>query len=255
MVMKAPADARAVPVLAEPRAAEAEPSALDRVRRAAAARERDRIARELHDVVTHHMSVIAVQATAALVDGTALPDAARRTLETVRDTAREALSETRIVVGRLRRDDETAGLGRLDDLVRAARRGGLPVSTVVTGTPRPLDPRTSLAAYRIVQESLGNAARYAPGARVIVEIRYGPGTLALSITDDGALAAPAAPRGGGAPAAPRGGGAPAATRGGGNGLVGMCERVTMLGGAIEAGPRGGGWSIVVHLPYGPHDAS
>ncbi|GGV32384.1 hypothetical protein GCM10010182_65140 [Actinomadura cremea] len=210
---------------------------LEQARQAAVVQERARIARELHDVVTHHMSLIAVQATAALVDGTVLPDAARRTFESVQRTAREALAETRLVVGRLRSDDETAGLDRLDELVGAARRGGLPVTMLVIGTPRTPDPRTSLAAYRIVQESLGNAARYAAGARVTVEIRYGSETLTVSISDDGAPAAPAGPQGGG------------------HGLVGMCERVTLLGGAIEAGPRdGSGWSVVVHLPYGRRGA-
>lgn len=235
MVMKVPADACAGPALDELRPPGAEPSLLDQVRRSAVARERARMARELHDVVTHHMSVIAVQATAALVDGTVLPDVARRTFESVQRTAREALAETRLVVGRLRSDDETAGLDRLDELVGAARRGGLAVTMLVIGTPRTPDPRTGLAAYRIVQESLGNAARHAPGARVTVEIRYGSETLTVSVGDGGAPA----------PAPPAG------PQGGGNGLVGMCERVTMLGGAIEAGPRdGSGWSVVVHLPYG-----
>ncbi|MFD0902013.1 sensor histidine kinase [Actinomadura sediminis] len=221
MVMEVPADTFAAP----------DRAALDRVREAAVRRERARMARELHDVVTHHISLIAVQAAAALVED-GLPDGVRRTLESVHRTAREALTETRLVVGRLRAEDE-AGIDRLDDLVGAARRGGLPVSMLVVGTPRRLSRRASLAAYRIVQEALGNTARYAPGARVVVEVRYGADVLTVSVADEGAAGAPNTPGGGG------------------NGLVGMVERVTALGGAIEAGPRDGGWSVVVHLPYDP----
>ncbi|XRQ15925.1 sensor histidine kinase [Actinomadura welshii] len=205
--------------------------------RQAVLEERARIARELHDVVAHHMSVIAMQAEAAPYKIPELPDAARQTFGVVRDAAREALTETRRVVGLLRSADEDAertpqpGLDRLDDLVGAARRSGLSVTAVVAGVPRPLDAGVDLSAYRIVQESLSNAARYAPGSRVNVEVRYGNATLEVSVSDDGARSAPEE------------------SQGGGHGLVGMRERVTMLGGALTAGPRDGGWAVVAELPY------
>ncbi|MWA06587.1 sensor histidine kinase [Actinomadura sp. LD22] len=207
--------------------------------RQAVLEERARIARELHDVVAHHMSVIAMQAEAAPFKIPDLPDAARETFGVVRDAAREALTETRRVVGLLRSDDEGAerapspGLDRLDELAAAARNSGLSVATVVVGMPRRLDTGVDLSAYRIVQESLSNAARYAPGSRVHVEIKYGPEALAVTVDDDGAR------------------GVPDGTQGGGHGLVGMRERVTMLGGTLSAGPRGqGGWTVAAELPYG-----
>ncbi|MFI0373869.1 sensor histidine kinase [Actinomadura sp. 1N219] len=210
--------------------------------RQAVLEERARIARELHDVVAHHMSVIAMQAEAAPYKIPDLPDAAKQTFGVVRDAAREALTETRRVVGLLRSDDEGAerapqpGLDRLDDLVAAARRSGLSVASVVVGMPRPLDTGVDLSAYRIVQESLSNAARYAPGARVHIEIKYGAEALAVAVTDDG----------------PRS--TPAESHGGGHGLVGMRERVTMLDGRFDAGPREeAGWSVVAELPYGDTD--
>ncbi|MES9541270.1 histidine kinase [Actinomadura sp. NPDC000600] len=210
--------------------------------RQAVLEERARIARELHDVVAHHMSVIAMQAEAAPFKIPDLPDAARQTFGVVRDAAREALTETRRVVGLLRADDESAerapqpGLERLDDLVGAARRAGLAVATAVVGMPRPLNAGVDLSAYRIVQESLSNASRYAPGSRVHVEVRYGTEALVVSITDDGARSTPEE------------------SQGGGHGLVGMRERVAMLGGRIEAGPRDdAGWSVVAELPYGDPD--
>ncbi|MGI5202137.1 sensor histidine kinase [Spirillospora sp. CA-108201] len=210
--------------------------------RQAVLEERARIARELHDVVAHHMSVIAMQAEAAPYKIPELPDAARQTFEVVRDAAREALTETRRVVGLLRADDEGAerapqpGLERLDDLVAASRRSGLSVASAVVGMPRPLHAGVDLSAYRIVQESLSNAARYAPGSRVHVEVRYGADTLTVSVTDDGARSTPEE------------------SHGGGHGLVGMRERVTMLDGRLDAGPReGAGWSVVAELPYGDPD--
>ncbi|GGT85990.1 sensor histidine kinase [Actinomadura citrea] len=210
--------------------------------RQAVLEERARIARELHDVVAHHMSVIAMQAEAAPYKIPELPDAARQTFEVVRDAAREALTETRRVVGLLRADDEGAerapqpGLERLDDLVGAARRSGLAVASAVVGMPRPLHAGVDLSAYRIVQESLSNAARYAPGSRVHVEVRYSADTLTVSVTDDGARSTPEE------------------SHGGGHGLVGMRERVAMLDGSLDAGPReGAGWSVVAELPYGDPD--
>jgi signal transduction histidine kinase len=209
--------------------------------RQAVLEERARIARELHDVVAHHMSVIAMQAEAAPYKIPDLPDAARQTFGVVRDAAREALTETRRVVGLLRADGEGAerapqpGLDRLDDLVAAARRSGLSVATVVVGLPRPLNAGVDLSAYRIVQESLSNASRYAPGSQVHVEVKYAAEALSVTITDDGAREEPEE------------------SQGGGHGLVGMRERVMMLGGRLEAGPRAGGWSVTAELPYGDAD--
>ncbi|HEX2314894.1 MAG TPA: sensor histidine kinase [Thermomonospora sp.] len=200
--------------------------------------ERARIARELHDVVAHHMSVIAMQAEAAPYKIPDLPDAARDTFALVRDAARDALTETRRVVGLLRAEDEDAerrpqpGLERLEDLVGAARQSGLAVDVVIVGVPRPVSAGVDLSAYRIVQESLSNASRYAPGARVRVEVRYGRDALVVAVTDDGARTTPQEP-------------------GGGHGLVGMRERVAMLGGALRAGPaEPTGWTVEAELPYG-----
>ncbi|MFI6517893.1 sensor histidine kinase [Spirillospora sp. NPDC050679] len=203
--------------------------------RSAVLEERARIARELHDVVAHHMSVTVVRAEAALVHMPGLPDAAKETLEVVRDAARAALDETRRVVGLLRAEQEHVrhpGLDRLGELVGAACGSGLRASALVIGCPRQLEADVELAAFRVVQESLSNAVRYAPGAHVAVELRYGPRTLTVSVTDDGARTAPGVPHGGG------------------HGLLGMRERVMLLGGTVHAGPRNGaGWSVVAELPF------
>jgi DNA-binding NarL/FixJ family response regulator len=199
------------------------------------ARERARIALELHDTVAHHMSLTLVRAEATLRNVPDLPDAARRALEAMRDATRAALTDTRRIVGTLRAGETGTpqpGLDRLGGLVGAARGGGLLVSSAVVGVPRPLDARVDLAAFRIVQESLSNAVRYAPGACVSVEIRYGPGALTVSIEDDGARATSR----------------PAL--GGGHGLAGMRERAEMLGGTLQVGPRARvGWSVIAELPY------
>ncbi|MFB4314863.1 sensor histidine kinase [Actinomadura sp. 21ATH] len=201
--------------------------------------ERARIARELHDVLAHHMSLTAVRAEAALVGMPGLPDAASEVLEVVRDAARAALAETRRIVGALRDGGQGVegvpgpGLGDVAELVGAARGVGLRVSVSVVGAPRPVDVGVELAAFRVVQESLSNAVRYAPGARVTVEIAYGPAALTVAVVDDGARMALRAPRGGG------------------HGLAGMRERVTLLGGTLRAGRAGdgAGWSVLAELPY------
>ena len=208
--------------------------------RQAVLEERARIARELHDVVAHHMSVIAMQAEAAPYKIAELPDAAKETFVVVRDAAREALTETRRVVGLLRADDEAAerlpqpGLDRLDELVRTARQAGLDVESRIIGVPRPVAAGVDLSAFRIVQESLSNAKRYAPGSRVRVEIGYGSEQLRISVIDDGARTTPR-------------------ESGGGHGIVGMHERVAMLGGTLSAGPApepATGWAVHAELPYG-----
>ena len=206
--------------------------------RQAVLEERARIARELHDVVAHHMSVIALQAEAAPYKIDGLPTPALETFTVIRRAAREALAETRRVVGLLRADSEAAerlpqpGLDRLDELVVQAERAGLVVKTTIVGMPRPLSAGVDLSAYRIVQEALSNAARYAPGSNMQVVVRYGDDLLGVTITDDG----------------PRTG--PPEASGGGHGLVGMYERVTMLGGTLRAGPRAsGGFEVSAELPY------
>ncbi|GAA2633021.1 sensor histidine kinase [Actinomadura fulvescens] len=207
--------------------------------RAAVLEERARIARELHDVVAHHMSVIAMQAEAAPFKIPDLPDDAKQTFGVVRDAARDALTETRRVVGLLRSDDEGAerapqpGLDLVEELLAGARRSGLAVELAIVGVPRPVSAGVDLSAYRIIQESLSNASRYAPGSRVRVEIRYGRGALRVTVTDDGARTTPED------------------SHGGGHGLVGMHERVAMLGGTLTAASREeGGWQVTAELPYG-----
>jgi signal transduction histidine kinase len=213
--------------------------------RQAVLEERSRIARELHDVVAHHMSMIAIQAEAAPLKIPDLPAAAQETLAAIRGAAREALGETRRVVGLLRNGDELPervpqpGLARLDELVEAARQSGLSVQPLVVGVPRPLAVGVDLSAYRIVQEAMSNAARYAPGSQIRVAVHYGPQRLRVSVTDDGSDA-------------------PGTVQAsGGHGLVGMRERVAMLGGTLSAGPSdGGGFEVVADLPYddAPHRA-
>jgi signal transduction histidine kinase len=232
------------------RAAEASLAEQTALRRADLARqavleERARIARELHDVVAHHMSVIALQAGAAPYKIEDLSPAARRTFEVILGSAREALAETRRVVGLLREQDEAAerlpqpGLASLDTLLDAARQAGLQVESAVIGVPRPVAAGLDLSAYRIVQEALSNATRYAPGSQVRVTIRYAARLLSVGVTDDG----------------PGPGAAPSPGPGGGHGLVGMRERVAMLGGRLSAGPgTGGGFEVLAELPYESSDA-
>jgi signal transduction histidine kinase len=202
--------------------------------------ERSRIARELHDVVAHHMSVIAIQAEAAPLRTPEVPVELRRDLAEIRTTALEALTEMRRVLGLLHDgsgDGETMpqpGLDRLDDLVAGAHVGGLTVSTTVSGRPVPLPPAVGLSAYRIVQESLSNAMQHAPGSTVVVEVTYveRPAALRLRVENG-------PPSGVGRPARD---GAP-------HGLIGMRERAVMLSGDLQARPTPeGGFAVVATLP-------
>jgi signal transduction histidine kinase len=206
--------------------------------RQAVLEERSRIARELHDIVAHHMSVIAMQAEAAPYKFPDLSPAARETFGVVRDAAREALAETRRVVGLLRVSEAPErvpqpGLERLDDLADRARRSGMVIEVRIAGMPRELSTGVDLSAYRIVQESLSNASRYAKGGHVRVDIHYGTEVLHVSVTDDGPHDIPE-------------------ESGGGHGLVGMRERVGMLDGTLSVGPRTDheGWAVIADLPYG-----
>lgn len=200
--------------------------------------ERSRIARELHDVIAHSVSVMVVQAQATqrLLDGE--QSEARQALGFIETTGRQALVEMRRLLGVLRRTDaEPAltpqpGLGSLDALVEQFRESGLPVELRVEGEPEPLPPGVDLSAYRIVQEALTNALKHAGPARARVEIHYGDDEVALEITDDG-------------PGNGKGGGA-------GQGLIGMRERVALYGGVLENGKRnGGGYLVRARLPLDP----
>jgi len=204
--------------------------------RTAVAEERARIAREMHDVVAHSLSVMVVQAEAAEAMLDVDAERARRPLASVQETGRSALAELRRMLGALREADGDAplapqpGLAGLDELVDHVRAAGLPVELRVEGEVRPLPSGVDLSAYRILQEGLTNALKHAGPARAEVLVRYGDRDLELSVSDDG--------RGRGA------GG-----NGGGHGLVGMRERVALYGGDLDAGPRpGGGFGLRARLP-------
>jgi signal transduction histidine kinase len=199
--------------------------------------ERTRIARELHDVVAHHMSVIAIQAEAAPYRVPDPPEELARSFETIRATASEGLRELRRLVGVLRADgaSDDAGpqptLERLGELVAAVERAGVTVTVAVTGTARPLPPGVELSAYRIVQEALSNAVRHAPGSQVRVELGYRPAGLALRVVNGPARSAPL----------------PSADAG--HGVLGMAERAAMLCGELTAEPEpDGGFAVTALLP-------
>ena len=201
--------------------------------------ERQRIARELHDVVAHHMSVIAIQAEAAPYKTADPPPELVESFGEIRASALAGLAELRRVLGVLRTGEPgTApqpGLAELDTLLDSARSGGVSVAVTCSGNPVTLPEGVDLSAYRIVQEALSNAMRHAPGARVQVQVAYRPDSLTLEIRNDGVASVLVAS------------GTWAA--GGGHGLVGMRERATMLGGSLDAGPTGdGGFRVAAVLP-------
>ncbi|MEY8039937.1 sensor histidine kinase [Saccharopolyspora cebuensis] len=208
--------------------------------RIAAAAERARIAREIHDVVSHGLSVVVVLARSASVSVREDPDRAERSLETVEATGRSALAEMRRMLDVLREDEPGShapqpGIAQLEQLVADARSSGMPVEFTVRGTARPLPAGTALAVYRIVQEALTNARRHAgPGVtRVEVGLHYGEEELRVHVRDDGRSAASGA------------------ASGGGHGLVGMRERVAAYGGALRTGFRSdGGFEVAAALPLG-----
>jgi signal transduction histidine kinase len=227
----------------------------------AVAEERGRIARELHDVVAHSVSVMVVQAGAARRSVAANPGQATAALTQIESTGRQALAEMRRLLGLLRdrRDGGEAlapqpSLAHLDSLVLAAREAGLPVELTVEGEPRPLPAGIDLSAYRIVQEALTNSLKHAGPAKATVRICYGGAALEVQVWDDG-RGASGPPPGGGEPEAngrpPGGRGADAEGRldGEGHGLIGMRERVALFGGELEVGPRpGGGFRVAARLP-------
>jgi signal transduction histidine kinase len=220
---------------------------LDRQSSQAAERERIRIARELHDVVAHHVSLIAVQAEAASSLLPGRPDQARRSVEVIGDTARQALTELRRLLGVLRRPSArletapSASLGALGDVLDQVRGTGLRVDFEVEGTPVALAPGVDLTAYRIVQEALTNTIRHASAARAAVRLRYEPGYITVSVTDSGRLS-PAAARGTADPG-------PALLTGAGLGLAGIAERVASCGGSLTVGPtQADGFAVTARLP-------
>jgi signal transduction histidine kinase len=206
--------------------------------------ERARIARELHDVVAHHISMIAVQAETARLTTPGMPVAGAQRLSSIGDTARAALTEMRRLLGVLREDAETEvaerqpqpGLRQLNELLDVARdASGTGARLILHGAPIALDPGVELAAYRIVQEALTNARRHAPGAAVDVELCYADDRLRLLIRDNGPGPAPGPP----------GGDVPQ----GGHGLLGMRERAAAVGGELCTGEAvGGGFLVSASLP-------
>jgi signal transduction histidine kinase len=206
--------------------------------RRAAEEERIRIARELHDVVTHHVSVIAVQAGAAHSTSRSRPERALDALAVIERTARSTLGELRALLGVLRAGDgpevlapltPTPSLAQLDELVARARAAGVAVELEVHGERAPLDAVVDMSAFRVLQEALTNVLKHAPGATARVSVRYEPLALHVGVVDDGPGVTVAAS--------------------GGHGLVGMRERVELVGGELEFGSGSdGGFRVAARLP-------
>jgi len=202
--------------------------------------ERARIARELHDVVAHHISMVAVQAETARLTTPGMPPAGAQRLLAIGDTARAALTEMRRLLGVLREDADAdpgirlpqPGLGQLNELIDEAREASAAgTRLILRGAPAPLDPGVELAAYRIIQEALTNTRRHAPGAAVDVELQYAGPVLRLRVRDNGP------------------GPAPPATLASGHGLAGMRERAAAVGGALRTGRAlSGGFLVEATLP-------
>jgi signal transduction histidine kinase len=206
--------------------------------------ERSRIARELHDVVAHHMSMIAIQAQAAPYKIPDLSPPALATFDAIRSASTTALTEMRRVLGLLRDDSEDVerapqpGLDGLGVLVDGARKAGMAVDITITGVPIELPLGVDVSAYRIVQESLSNASRHAPGSRAYVDIKYGSTDLLVRVTNDPPVTGPS-----------EAGAEVLKQTSGGHGVVGMRERVTMLDGELEVGPtEAGGFEVRAVLP-------
>jgi signal transduction histidine kinase len=213
----------------------------DQDRRLAADEERTRIARELHDVVAHDVSVIAIQAGAARAVQSSKPEAAAQALGLIETTARETLIELNRLLGVLRSSNGATpdrspqpGIGQLAGLVEELRAAGLEVDARVEGEAQPLPPALDLSAYRIVQEATTNVLKHARARRVDIRVHYSPTMLALDVRDDGAGR----------------GGDPASSSG--HGLIGMRERVALFGGQLRAGrDPAGGFSVHARLPIEP----
>ncbi|MCX4235881.1 sensor histidine kinase [Streptomyces sp. NPDC020707] len=214
----------------------------------AVAAERARIARELHDVVAHNVSVMVVQADGAAYVLDSAPDQAKKALEIISGTGRQALAEMRRLLGVLRTGEHQESgeyvpqpdVEQLDELIEQCRGSGLPVDFKIEGTPRPLPSGVELTAYRIVQEALTNTRKHGgPNAGASVRLVYFDDGLGLLVEDDGKGAPHELYEEGG-------------VDGQGHGLIGMRERIGMVGGTLDAGPRpGGGFRISALLPLKP----
>ena len=226
----------------------------DQQRRLAATEERTRIARELHDVIAHSLSVIITLADAAALANTTEPAQASDAMLQVAATGRSSMAEMRRLLGVLREDETTAdpiefapqpGMGHIDTLVADVRAAGLPARLSVTGTPQLLPPSTQSAAYRIVQESLTNTLKHAHDpSQVHIQLGWRPGELHIDITDNGQPTPPRPPRDATTPP-----NSPAST---GHGMIGMRERAALFDGTVDAGPTPeGGWRVHAVLPTHP----
>jgi signal transduction histidine kinase len=210
-------------------------AALQRQAEQATAAERARIARELHDIIAHHLSVIVLQAAGTRASG----KPAGAALEKIENSARQAMAETRRLLGVLRDPDEETGLapqpgiGDLDALAASVRAAGLPVNLVISGHRTALTAAADVSVYRIVQEALTNVLKHAGPARADVTIGCAQETVTIEVTDNGT-------------------GEPGhQNRAGGHGLAGMRERAAVFGGELRAGPRpGGGFAVRARLPLG-----
>lgn len=202
--------------------------------------ERARIARELHDVVAHAVSVIVVQADGAAYAVRSQPELAERAVKTISSTGREALTELRRLLGVLRSEEaggeltpQPAGTQSLSELAERVRAVGLPVRLEIVGNVDDLPAGVGLGVYRIVQEALTNSLKHAgPGTKAVVRVEHSGDEVHLDIADDGRRAA-----------------GTLVGVSGGNGLIGMRERALVFGGSLDAGPRpGGGWQVKARLP-------
>jgi signal transduction histidine kinase len=219
----------------EQRAEEAERTR-DEMAQRRAMEERLRIARELHDSLTHSISVIQVQVGVAVHLARKRGEDVSPALLAIEEAGADAVRELRETLGALRSEEDSdgSGLGQLDGLVARARTAGLTVSLSVTGAQRPLPPEVDQAAYRIVQEALTNVSRHAGEACATVHLHYEPEVLSVQVDNDGnGVVSGTGPR----------------SSGHGLGLVGMRERVAALGGRLQAGPQdGGGFQVLAELP-------
>ncbi|MBA2892411.1 sensor histidine kinase [Nonomuraea soli] len=217
--------------------------AQERAMSRAVERERSRIARELHDVVTHNVNVMVIQAGAARKVMDAAPERSKQAMMAVEASGRAAMAELRHVMGLLAGPGEPGrtpadglepqpGLDQLDSLIERVRAAGVTVSAEVAAPPEPLPPGVELAAYRVVQEALTNVMKHADGARASVTIRYHEDGMEIEISDSG------------------GKHAARAAAGQGRGLAGLRERLAIYGGALRAGPEGDGYLVRAHLPWG-----
>ncbi|MFF2810198.1 sensor histidine kinase [Streptomyces sp. NPDC058000] len=201
--------------------------------------ERTRIARELHDVVAHHMSVVAAQAEAAPYRVAEPPPELADSFASIRENAVGALTELRHILGMLRTADESPQaryapqptLENIDELVDNVRAAGLRIDTVISGEARPVPHRVELSAFRITQEALSNALRHSPGCRAELELSYGSSGIGIRVANSPSAAAATG------------------QKGTGHGVLGIWERVSMLGGSVRIGPREDGWfEVMASLP-------